>query len=168
MARVCCDTPRLRGDSLTRERDMRKHLLGLMLIAGLAACSSDTDPNPTASGPVADPAGSSLPDAAAAPAIPHRAPGSTSFASLPDRRELLAYGGARKSRQSGAYHYHPVALSEEHALNAIASGEIVLATPDGETLKVGYESHEEHPDGNWTWIGRNDDGSSAVLTFGEK
>src|SRR5690606_37666893 len=156
------------AESLIRERDMRNYLLGLMLIAGLAGCSSDTDPNPAASGPVANPAGPALADAGAAPAIPQRAPGSTSFASLPDRGELLAYGGARKSRQSGAYHYHPVALSEEHALNAIASGEIVLATPDGETLKVGYESHEEHPDGNWTWIGRNDDGSSAVLTFGEK
>src|SRR5690606_2657177 len=44
----------------------------------------------------------------------------------------------------------------------------VLATPDGETLRLGYESHEEHPDGNWTWIGRDADGSSAVLTFGEK
>ena len=147
---------------------MRKHLLGLMLIAGLAACTSDSDPNPATSGAVADPAGSPLLDAAAAPALPLRAPGSSSFASLPDRGELLAYGGARKSRQSGAYTYHPVALSEEHALNAIASGEMVLATPDGETLRLGYQDHEEHPDGNWTWIGRNDDGSSAVLTFGEK
>ena len=147
---------------------MRKHLLGLMLIAGLAACTSDSDPTSAASGTVADPAGSPQLDAAAAPAVALRAPGSTSFASLPDRGELLAYGGARKSRQSGAYTYHPVALSEEHALNAIAGGEMVLATPDGETLRLGYQDHEEHPDGNWTWIGRNDDGSSAVLTFGEK
>lgn len=147
---------------------MRKHLLGWMLIAGLAACTSDTEPNSFASAPVADPSASPVPDTAAGAALPGRAAGSTSFASLPDRGELLAYGGARKSRQSGAYHYHPVALSEEHALNAIASGEMVLTTPDGETLRLGYENHEEHPDGNWTWIGRNADGSSAVLTFGEK
>lgn len=147
---------------------MRKHLLGWMLIAGLAACTSDTEPNSFASAPVADPSASPVPGTAAGAALPGRAAGSTSFASLPDRGELLAYGGARKSRQSGAYHYHPVALSEEHALNAIASGEMVLTTPDGETLRLGYENHEEHPDGNWTWIGRNADGSSAVLTFGEK
>src|SRR5690606_37199076 len=85
-----------------------------------------------------------------------------------DRGELLSYGGARKTRQSGAYTYHPVALSEAHALNAIGSGEMVVATPDGEPLRIRYERHEEQPDGNWTWIGRNQDGSSAVLTFGEK
>src|SRR3546814_10183600 len=30
------------------------------------------------------------------------------------------------------------------------------------------DRHEESPDGNWTWIGSNADGASAVRTVGEK
>lgn len=147
---------------------MRKHLLGLMLIAGLAACSSDKESDVAASDApaAADPmAISGLPTGESLAAFRGSA---TSFASLPDRGELMAYGGARKSHRSGAYTHHPVALSEAHALNAVGTGEMVLATPDGQELRVRYQSHEEHPDGNWSWIGRNADGSSAVLTFGEK
>src|SRR5690606_41907199 len=126
-ARVCGAAARVGGaPPHMRERGMRERLLGWMLLAGLAACTSDPEPTSFASAPVADPSASPVPDTAAGAALPGRAAGSTSFASLPDRGELLAYGGARKSRQSGAYHYHPVALSEEHALNAIASGEMVL------------------------------------------
>jgi hypothetical protein len=146
---------------------MRKHLLGLMLIAGLAGCTSESDSD--SMDPAALRAPASL--ATASPTSESLAElrgSSASFASLPDRGELMAYGGARKSRQSGAYTYHPVAISEAHALNAIASGELVVATPDGEPVRVKYERHEEQPDGNWTWIGRNADGTSAVLTFGEK
>ena len=54
------------------------------------------------------------------------------------------------------------------ALNAIGSGELVVATPDGEPVRIKYERHEEQPDGNWTWIGRNADGtkpSNARPTF---
>lgn len=147
---------------------MRKHLLGLMLIAGLAGCSSESDSDSTgvaSNKAVAAPDGATMPTGAALAALRGS---STSFASLPDRGELMAYGGARKSRQSGAYTYHPVAISEAHALNAIGSGELVVATPDGEPVRIKYERHEEQPDGNWTWIGRNADGTSAVLTFGEK
>src|SRR5690606_380672 len=95
------------GLSITfRDRDMRKHLLGLMLVAGLAGCTSESDSGrDTALGAaalqetaVAGPTGSSLAALRGS---------STSFASLPDRGELMAYGGARKSRQSGAYTYHP-------------------------------------------------------------
>lgn len=142
---------------------MRKHLLGLMLVAGLAGCSSEPDTIPSAN------AGREATDVAPTQAslAKLRAAG-TSFAALPDRGELLSYGGARKVRQSGAYTYHPVAISEAHALNAIGNGEMVVNMPDGKPLRVKYERHEEQPDGNWTWIGRNADGSSAVLTFGEK
>src|SRR5690606_9161967 len=122
-----------RGPTISlRERDMRKHLLGLMLIAGLAACSSDTESDIAASDArtIADPmAASGLPTDESLAALRGSA---TSFASLPDRGELMAYGGARKSRRSGAYTYHPVALSEAHAFNAIGTGEMVLATPDGQ------------------------------------
>jgi hypothetical protein len=147
---------------------MRKHLLGLMLIAGLAGCTSESDSDLTdvASNKAVDaPDGGMVPTGASLAAQRGSA---ASFASLPDRGELMAYGGVRKSRQSGAYTYHPVAISEAHALNAIGRGELVVATPDGEPVRIKYERHEEQPDGNWTWIGRNADGTSAVLTFGEK
>lgn len=147
---------------------MRKHLLGLMLIAGLAGCTSESDSDPAgvASTEAVDaPDGSIVPTGAS---LAVQRGSAASFASLPDRGELMAYGGARKSRQSGAYTYHPVAISEAHALNAIGRGELVVATPDGEPVRIKYERHEEQADGNWTWIGRNADGSSAVLTFGEK
>lgn len=147
---------------------MRKHLLGLMLIAGLAGCTSETDSDIAG---VASTKAVDAPDSSIVPtgaSLAAQRGSATSFASLPDRGELMAYGGARKSRQSGAYTYHPVAISEAHALNAIGSGELVVATPDGEPLRVRYERHEEQPDGNWTWIGRSADGTSAVLTFGEK
>src|SRR5690606_2629312 len=149
-------------------RDMRKHLLGLMILAGLAGCSSDHGSDPAVSAAEAlstESFASGIPTDESLAAVRGSA---HSFASLPDRGELLAYGGARTSRKSGAYTYHPVALSEAHALNAIGSGEMVVATPDGEPLRIRYERHEEQPDGNWTWIGSNADGSRAVLTFGEK
>ncbi|MDH7454082.1 FG-GAP-like repeat-containing protein [Luteimonas composti] len=145
---------------------MRKHLLGLMLIAGMAGCTSESGVAPadnpgdtTANGPDAAPTAASL----------AATRGSTSsFASLPDRGELLAYGGVRKARKEGAYTWHPVSISEEHALNAIGGGRMVVNTPDGQALDLRYERHEEQPDGNWSWIGRSEDGASAVLTFGEK
>jgi hypothetical protein len=149
---------------------MRKHLLGLMLIAGMAGCTSESDSVPAG--------GTDLDGMASLDSLPTAGPTATSlaatrgsassFAALPDRGELLAYGGARKARTSGAYTWHPVSISEEHALNAIGNGHLVVNTPDGQAVSLAYERHEEQPDGNWTWIGRSDDGTSAVLTFGEK
>ncbi|GAA4853962.1 hypothetical protein GCM10023332_01380 [Luteimonas vadosa] len=74
----------------------------------------------------------------------------------------------RRIKRSGAYTAYPVALSEAHALNAIRSGELTVPAPDGELIRLRYERHIEHPDGNWTWIGRGSDGADALLTFGEK
>src|SRR5690606_31313310 len=34
-------------------------------------------------------------------------------------------------------------------------------------IALDYERHVEHPDGDWTWIGRDADGKDAVLTFGQ-
>lgn len=89
------------------------------------------------------------------------------FARLPDRGELFAYDTPRAVRRSGAHTWYPVSLSEAHALASIAGGELVLQKPDGEKLRLHYERHEEHDNGNWTWVGRLADGSEAVLTFGE-
>jgi len=90
------------------------------------------------------------------------------FASLPDRGELLAYDRTRPVQLRGAYTWNPVRLSEEHALRAIATGELRLTAPDGTPLRLRYARHVEHPDGNWTWVGRDDSGNDAVITFGEK
>src|SRR3546814_1740487 len=38
----------------------------------------------------------------------------------------------------------------------------------GEPIRLKLSRHEESPDGNWTGIGSNADGASAVITFGEK
>ena len=48
---------------------------------------------------------------------------------------------------------------------------MVLQAPNGEPIRLKYERHIEHPDGNWTWVGRPEGagiGEEAILTFGEK
>jgi len=146
---------------------MRKDLLGLLLIGGLAGCTSqwDTDRAEASSAALA----ASRAETGPAVAVPTPSRGSlSSFASLPDRGELLQYASDRKVRKSGAYTFHPVSISEAHALNAIAGGDMRINMPNGRALDLAYERHEEQVDGNWTWVGRNDDGSQAVLTFGDK
>lgn len=94
---------------------------------------------------------------------------SSGFAALPDRGELAVYDPGSKPRVSGAYSAYPVHLSEEHALKAAyAGGHMVIRAPDGKTIMLAYERHIEHPDGNWTWIGRDAQGADAVITFGEE
>jgi len=144
---------------------MRKELLGFLLIGGLVGCTSQWDTDRAE----ASRASTAADKAAPTPAKLVAERGSQrSFASLPDRGELLQYAQDRKARKSGAYTYHPVSISEAHALNAIAKGGMHINMPDGKTLELKYDRYEEQPDGNWTWIGRNADGSEAVLTFGDK
>jgi hypothetical protein len=143
---------------------MKRHIAALFLLGTLIGCSSDWDPGRRAGGSV------TLPETAATEqatgvAVRHR----KGFASLPDRGELLAYDAGGSARQRGAYTSHPVRLSEEHAFRAAhAGGELVVAAPNGELLRLSYDHHVEHPDGNWTWVGRDADGTDAVVTFGEK
>lgn len=97
--------------------------------------------------------------------------GSQSVANAPDRGELISYKnkGAAIKRE-GAYTWYPVAISEAHALKAAVDGVMTIPSPDGSQVKVRYERHVEHPDGNWTWIGRvigGDQNQEAILTFGE-
>jgi hypothetical protein len=94
-----------------------------------------------------------------------------SVANAPDRGELISYKnkGAAIKRE-GAYTWYPVAISEAHALKAVVDGVMSIPSPDGSQVKVRYERHVEHPDGNWTWIGRvigGDQKQEAILTFGE-
>lgn len=139
---------------------MRIYLTAGILLGLLAGCSSDQ-------APVADLAKAAAGNAKSAPAFAFRSP-SLSFASLPDRGELLAYEKGRQIKHKGAYTAYPVAISEAHALHAMQSGEMVVNAPNGEPIRLTYERHEENQDGNWTWIGRNADGAEAILTFGEK
>lgn len=144
---------------------MRIYLAGIALIATLiAGCSADRDPVQASQSPGAT--------GSKAPGMPMDSlssrPATASFASLPDRGELLRYSPARRPERSGAYTFHPVDISEAHALNAIATGELRLTTPDGKPVSVTFERMEEHPEGDWTWVGRSPDDGHAVLTFGER
>jgi peptidyl-Asp metalloendopeptidase len=138
---------------------MRTYLTAGILLGLLAGCSSDQ-------APVADLAKAAS-NTQPASAFAFRSP-ALSFASLPDRGELLAYEKGRKTKHKGAYTAYPVAISEAHALRAMQSGEMIVNVPNGEPIRLTYERHEENKDGNWTWIGRNADGAEAILTFGEK
>lgn len=92
------------------------------------------------------------------------------FAALADRGELVAYRSDLPSLRTKAYTWTPVALSEAHALNAIG-GTMTLAAPDGHLIRLRYDHHVAHPDGNWTWVGRPTGakpGVEAIITFGEK
>ena len=91
-----------------------------------------------------------------------------SFALLEDRGHLLDYDRIRVPRRVGAYTWHAVELSEAHALRSIATGMLLLTGPNGLPIRLRYERHVEHVDGNWTWVGRDERGTSAILTFGEK
>jgi hypothetical protein len=91
-----------------------------------------------------------------------------SFAPLEDRGRLLEYDRIRAQRRVGAYTWYAVELSEAHALRSIATGMLLLTGPDGLPIRLRYERHVEHADGNWTWVGRDERGTSALLTFGEK
>jgi hypothetical protein len=48
---------------------------------------------------------------------------------------------------------------------------MTVTAPDGRAIRLRYDHIIEHPDGNWTWIGRPagaKPGIEAVITFGEK
>jgi len=94
-----------------------------------------------------------------------------SIANAPNRGELMSYANKGKaSKREGAYTWYPVAISEAHAFQGVASGEMTVPTPDGGQVKVRYERHAEEIDGNWTWIGRvvgGDPLQEAIITFGE-
>ena len=148
---------------------MRVFLIGILCLL-LGACSVDRGPaigQQALHGVDARSDAAPFPTAAAAP-VARRPIG---IASLPDRGELLGYDRARGSATHGAYTWHPVQLSEAHAIRAIAQGELRLTAPDGRMIRLRYDHHVEHADGNWTWIGREPGaapGTEAIITFGEK
>ncbi|WP_460711918.1 FG-GAP-like repeat-containing protein [Lysobacter terrae] len=134
-------------------------VIGLPLAAGRLSTNLGSVVHPEASGAASAAASLRLPKAA------------SSIASYPDRGELLAYDRERQVRHSGASTWMPVQISEEHALRAIAAGGMDVRAPNGQTIHLRYERHVEHPDGNWTWVGREEGGApgtETLLTFGEK
>jgi hypothetical protein len=94
----------------------------------------------------------------------------STVAAAPDRGSFLAYGG-RASITKGASTWHPVDLSELHAINAMTRGGMVVAAPDGRPIRLQFVRQIVHPDGNWTWVGRpvgSGPGTEAMFTFGRK
>ncbi|KGQ20814.1 hypothetical protein LF41_21 [Lysobacter dokdonensis DS-58] len=148
---------------------MRLPLLLASAIA-LAACTAHdnaSDANGKAAGVDATAAATSTATHAPSPLRDHRA---RAIAALPDRGQLLAYTSTSAVSKS-AYTWHPIALSEAHALNAIASGTLDVPAPDGSTIHLKYDRAVDHGDGNWTWIGRPAGampGTEAIITFGPK
>jgi hypothetical protein len=100
-------------------------------------------------------------------------PATQGFAPLPDRGELVDYaaqGGTGDVIHDGAYTWHRAALSESHALHAMADGHLRLTTPAGKALDIVYDRHVEHDSGDWTWIGHlaGHPELQTILTFGAK
>src|SRR5690606_22615412 len=89
---LCCDTHRRRGGTRNPTgRDMRKHLLGLMILAGLAGCSSDNGSDSAVSAAEALSAESFANGIPTDESLAAMRGSANSFASLPDRGGLLAY-----------------------------------------------------------------------------
>ena len=145
---------------------MRKTILAVAVLGGiLAGCSQDADQAKQADLRVAQ----SPRLSSQAIDVPANRQVST-IASLPDRGSLAAYDQASEAVHRGAATWHPVKLSEQYALRSIAKGGMTLAAPNGAPISLKYLRHIEHPDGNWTWIGRpvgDANAAEAILTFGK-
>jgi peptidyl-Asp metalloendopeptidase len=140
---------------------MRKLLLCLTVAMTLAGCAADRQDAILSSSNAAASTNAPMPVDAMASA--------RAYASLPDRGSVLAYQHVQQPVRRGADTYHAVQISEAHALNAAAPGKSIdLPLPSGETMHIAYQRHEEGLDGNWSWVGKTDDGLDAVITFGEK
>ncbi|QNP41418.1 FG-GAP-like repeat-containing protein [Lysobacter solisilvae (ex Woo and Kim 2020)] len=137
----------------------------LVLVLGVTACSSDSEPvQPSAAKASISPKSNVVAGERQIPAA-H----SAAFASLPDRGNLVGYAATVAHREGPSIWYR-ADVSEEHALRAIVTGQLRMATPDGQVLDYRYRRHVEHANGNWTWIGelRGFPGREAILTFGER
>lgn len=154
-----------------------RHLVLAATLLGLAACSvdsADSDKGDARSARHHSPAAAPQPLLAKAGSPAARfvpPPARAGYAKLSDTGVLLGYDRRAAIRREGAYTSYPVAISEDHAMRAIADGRMTVTAPDGRSLQLNYERHVEHPDGNWTWVGRLDGagvGNEAIITFGEK
>jgi hypothetical protein len=133
----------------------------LLFTALFGAACSKTTPHAKAASEIADAAAD-----VALPVVSTRR--IAAFASLPDRGNLLGYPAQRVERQELASTWYRADISEEHALHSVVTGEMTVSAPDGQPIRLRYQRHVEHPNGNWTWIGRDEHGEEAIVTFGEK
>jgi len=114
--------------------------------------------------------GSALaPPHAASNAVPAQPPIRVAggFAGFSDQGDLLGYPAQPLIRHEGASNWYRADISEAHALRAIVAGQMTVTAPDGAPIQLRYQRHIEHPNGNWTWIGRDARGEDAIITFGE-
>jgi peptidyl-Asp metalloendopeptidase len=141
---------------------MRKQLLCLTAALAIAGCAADRQDASTPSSKAAASVDGVIRDGLAS--SPR-----TAYASMPDRGAMLVFERGQQPIRRAAHTYHAVELSESHALNAAAPGKSInLRLPSGETMQIAYQRHEEGLDGNWSWVGKTEDGLDAVITFGEK
>lgn len=134
--------------------------LAVVLLGG--SCTKEHAPAP---GQPASATGAAARGVRAHPAIALNA---GTIAILPDRGNLVAYPATPEVRHESSSTWYQAAVSEAHAMRALVTGEMTVMAPDGQPLKLAYQRHMEHANGNWTWIGRNAQGEDAVITFGEK
>lgn len=143
---------------------MRKMALVAAVSMGLIAGCRDGDGTSSQARVEKQPGATAIAHAA----MPQRREGEA-FANAPDHGALLTY--ARQAPvKKGAYTWHEAQLSEAHALHAMVTGTMDIPAPDGTPIRLKYVSHEEHSDGNWTWVGRTEGaqpGQEAVITFGK-
>jgi len=140
-------------------------ILFIGLLGGLlAGCSSDFSPGAARQNAQVD-RGNATPMAH----VPVLARGVSRIAGLADHGSFIDYAN-QPAIHRGAQTWHPVELSEAHALRAISSGGMVVTAPNGAPIRLQYANTLEHPDGNWTWVGHpaGTKGVEAVLTFGDK
>ena len=144
---------------------MRISVLALAVLGGLlTGCSGSVD---TTAGSGDVPAKAR--GVAAAPSEGVHGMSTVASASLPGHA-FAAFDDTAEVVDRGASILHPVRVSESRALEAIADGEMTLPSPSGVPVRLKYDRHVEHSDGNWTWIGNVDGqpGAKAVITFGPK
>ena len=154
-------------------------LFAVALATTLAACAPDTPSDPpdavasAAGGAAADGHRHILVDADAVDPTQAMQPlpklrSAAALAGYPDRGDLVGYDRVRQVQRQGAHTFHPVQVSEAHALAAIGTGTLHLTAPDGGQVELAYERSVEHANGDWSWIGRDAHGIDGILTFGEK
>ncbi|MGO1072253.1 ricin-type beta-trefoil lectin domain protein [Lysobacter sp. CA199] len=166
--------------NLTRWFDMRSVLLvGALAFMAAGCTSSDSSRTAARTDSFGAPSRSAhVPMAAAGDAsviatprgLPMRRAGQ-GVARLPDHGDLVAYPESGKALHDNAYTWHRAGLSEGHAIAAIVGGRLSITTPSGEKLGFRYERHVEHASGDWTWVGRLDNGGAdneAIITFGNR
>jgi len=156
-----------------RSHAIMKKLLCLIAAVLASGCSSDWS-----AGLVDKRTGTAATRSSAIPAdaVPGSQPAplglrpSRLVAGAPDRGSLVQYPAHPVVRRSGAYTWHAAELSEDHALRSTITGNLSFTAPDGTRIDLAYERHVEHPDGNWSWIGRTqgERGENTVITFGDQ